>query len=157
MISLRYINVKCDWCEIVFLKYEKRLGKRNFCSKACVNKHRSKKLNPEGYQRKWNAGHLSEYNRKNNPSKMRNETRVKIREAHLGKGEGKAYKKIFRRHEHRVIAEQKIGRKLKPGEVVHHIDGDKLNNDPKNLMVFSSQKQHIMWHAKHDMKWGVTK
>lgn len=38
---------------------------------------------------------------------------------------------------HRVVAEQKIGRKLTRYEVVHHIDGDKLNNDPDNLEVMT--------------------
>lgn len=35
-----------------------------------------------------------------------------------------------------MVAERMLGRKLKPGEVVHHIDGNKRNNAPENLMVF---------------------
>jgi hypothetical protein len=31
--------------------------------------------------------------------------------------------------------EKKLGRKLKPGEVVHHIDENKRNNDPENLSL----------------------
>lgn len=37
--------------------------------------------------------------------------------------------------EHRLIAEQVIGRRLKQNEVVHHVDGDTLNNSPENLQV----------------------
>lgn len=48
---------------------------------------------------------------------------------------------------HRLIAEQKIGRKLKPNEVVHHIDGDKLNNDPDNLCVMT-RGEHARLHLK---------
>ena len=49
---------------------------------------------------------------------------------------------ILRQHEHRVAAEAMLGRPLRPGEVVHHRDGDKLNNDPMNLEVLPSQAEH---------------
>lgn len=57
----------------------------------------------------------------------------------------KGYTKHHGRHEHRVIAEQKIGRKLHKGEIVHHIDGNKSNNHPDNLEVMT-QSQHIRAH-----------
>jgi hypothetical protein len=37
--------------------------------------------------------------------------------------------------EHRYVASQTIGRPIKEDEVVHHRDGNKLNNDPLNLEV----------------------
>lgn len=77
------------------------------------------------------------------------ETRTKIRKARLGTGKGKSYEKTFGRHTHRIVAEQKIGRALLPGEVVHHIDGNIRNNSPSNLMVFPSQIEHAAWHAKY--------
>lgn len=35
-----------------------------------------------------------------------------------------------------------LGRPLRRGEVVHHRDGNKLNNDPMNLEVLPSQTEH---------------
>lgn len=37
--------------------------------------------------------------------------------------------------------------KAKPGEIVHHKDGDCRNNDPPNLMVFESQGEHLKYHS----------
>ena len=47
---------------------------------------------------------------------------------------------------HRLKAEEKLGRKLKHGECVHHIDGDKLNNDIDNLMIFKTTADHTAFH-----------
>lgn len=49
-------------------------------------------------------------------------------------------------YEHIVVAERKLGRMLKSGEVVHHVDGNKKNNNPDNLMVFASDSDHIKYH-----------
>lgn len=58
---------------------------------------------------------------------------------HLADVRGYAY-------EHRLVAEQKIGRRLLPGEQVHHIDGDKQNNSPDNLEVAESCAHHQVMH-----------
>jgi hypothetical protein len=41
---------------------------------------------------------------------------------------------------------KKIGRNLKPGEVVHHKDRDKTNNSKQNLWVFKDQAEHDRAH-----------
>ena len=49
--------------------------------------------------------------------------------------------------DHVLIAEEKIGRKLKKNEVAHHMDGDKRNNNPENLTVVT-RSEHAKIHAR---------
>jgi len=55
---------------------------------------------------------------------------------HLADVRGYAY-------EHRLVAERKLGRRLRRGEQVHHIDGDKTNNAASNLLVCSHAEHHV--------------
>ena len=43
---------------------------------------------------------------------------------------------------HRVIMELIIGRKLFPGENVHHIDRNRGNNHPTNLQLWDTSQPH---------------
>lgn len=60
---------------------------------------------------------------------------------HLSDVRGYAY-------EHRLVAEAKIGRRLIPGEQVHHTDGDKQNNRPENIEVKATTAHHRAEHRK---------
>lgn len=55
--------------------------------------------------------------------------------------------------EHILIMEILIGRHLSPNEVVHHINGIKDDNRPKNLMLMT-KAEHISYHAKNRKKKG---
>ncbi len=57
---------------------------------------------------------------------------------HLADVRGYAY-------EHRLVAEAKIGRRLRKSEIVHHVDHDRKNNAPQNLEV-TNRRHHL---AKH--------
>lgn len=50
--------------------------------------------------------------------------------------------------EHRLVMEKKIGRYLKREELVHHINHNKLDNSPDNLMLVD-QKQHEAVELEH--------
>ena len=49
-------------------------------------------------------------------------------------------------YEHILVAEKKLGRELRPDEVVHHLDTLKSNNTPSNLLVLE-KSQHPVIHA----------
>ena len=56
---------------------------------------------------------------------------------------------------HRLIMEEKIGRKLTPYENVHHINGDKLDNSIENLEIWNTcQPQGQRIQDKID--WAIT-
>ena len=60
---------------------------------------------------------------------------------HLREGHGYAL-------EHRIITEQKIGRKLRSGEQVHHINKNRKDNRPENLEVVQGNAGHWKKHIK---------
>lgn len=169
--------VKCDTCGKEFDRRPSKIKAANYCCKECRHKATHSVLTCDTcgkqFERFTCAGvfehnfccrecakaftgpRMTRYNIEHNPGAMTESRRGALRSSHLGKGEGKTYTKTYGRHTHRIVAEEKLGRPLKPGEVVHHIDGNKRNNNPENLMVFASQKEHAEWHAKHDNYWGL--
>lgn len=65
---------------------------------------------------------------------------------HLADVRGYAY-------EHRLVGEKMVGRRLLPGEEVHHRDDSfegRSNNDSSNLVVEPSRLAHKEEHRKHD-------
>lgn len=50
---------------------------------------------------------------------------------------------------HRHVWETANGRKLKEGEIVHHVDGNQRNNEPSNLEALAGRSAHLHRHNFH--------
>ncbi len=150
----RKVIIKCDWCGREMDRYPCKIRPHNFCNRGCLAAYSNKQKNPEGYAKLKNydgmSKHMTRLNEELNPSRMTFSVRSKLSMAHKGTGAGKTYAKSFGVHTHRMVAERILGRKLLPGEVVHHIDRNRRNNHPSNLIIFSSQAEHAKWHKEHE-------
>jgi len=104
---------------------------RKYCNRACLfSKVKPPILNGKNHPN-WTGGKVKHGNYIfiNNPTHPYANARNEVRE-------------------HRLIMEKKIDRYLLPNEVVHHIDGDSLNNNPENLQLFNSQKEHASFERR---------
>lgn len=108
------------------------------CSvEGCDRKHLAKGLCDMHYQRKRASGTL------NARGKARDgEGWVGNHGYHMRQVDGK---KILT---HVAVAEAALGKPLPKGAVVHHIDGDKLNNTPDNLLICPSHAYHQLIHRR---------
>ncbi len=127
-----YIKLKCKKCGKTFkrIKWQhaqhiKRKMKNSYCSNRCKNS-RSMESHPnwKGGKHHYATGYIV---------------------INLGNG-----KRIF---EHRLIMERKIGRKLKKGEVIHHINGNPSDNRIKNLILCKTHGCHTeKYHPQNRIK-----
>lgn len=169
------VLVDCSACGYPFFK-EKHAAKRNpvhACSKECVAVLRKRPRNQitkpcticgtlitrrasgmlensccsAKCSKLFRQRNMLVVNEKYTPRTHTPESKRKLRNNRLGKGEGKSYEKTYGRHTHRIVAEEILGRPLRKGEVVHHKDEIKRNNDPSNIQVFPSQSEHARHHA----------
>lgn len=54
-------------------------------------------------------------------------------------------------YKHRYVMEQHLCRELEEWEIVHHVDGNKRNNDIANLSL-ATQSDHVSIHYKQDIE-----
>lgn len=117
----------CINCQKSFLPKDNR---NNFCCRKCYN----------------------EYVKKNIPVS----NKVKLRKR-TGFWYENGYKVLYNNgnsiKEHIFVMETHIGRKLLPNEVVHHIDGNKTNNNITNLRLMTN-REHSSLHRKKELKAG---
>ena len=51
-------------------------------------------------------------------------------------------------YEHVLVAEAALGRYMPQGAEVHHVDGDRTNSAPKNLVICQDTKYHRLLHRR---------
>lgn len=96
--------------------------------------------------RGWCKKHYQRWARYGDPISM------KIRERGEGRLTAKGYLEVMvdgvRLKEHVRVAERVLGRTLPTNAVVHHVDGDKLNNVPNNLVICPNDQYHRLIHVR---------
>ncbi len=122
---MTWFEVKeCAICGTLFSS--ERCKNRQFCSKKCSGKHNSSGRFGE-LNSNWGGGIISD-------------------------GHGYILEYIPETHTHRkqhhLVWEREMDDLIRWGEVIHHIDFDKTNNQINNLMKFSSQKEHMLFHQE---------
>ena len=145
---------KCECCGKEFYAYPYRGDTAKYCSGACYHEASKKRdvrvcKNCGGVMTSRKAKSFCskdcacEYRRK----QPRTSTVGKDGYRHVWFSDGSEEK------EHRYLMEQKLGRTLTSDEVVHHIDGNRSNNDLSNLVVMS-RGEHSKLHRMQELAVG---
>lgn len=125
-------EVACHVCGTLVYRKPREIGERNYCSKQCQNANLSaivSAISLRGAERwNWQGGVI-----------MRSGYRF-IRMLDHPNANAHGYVA-----EHRMVMAEKIGRPLKPNELVHHVNHDKTDNRAANL-VLVRRVDHSRYH-----------
>ena len=124
------INTQCAFCgkEMNKRKWELNGSVNNFCNKECYYEYIRENPKTGEYHPNWNGG-------------------VYMQDGYKSlKQEDGSYK-----FEHRIVMEEYLGRELSSDEIIHHIDGNRSNNDISNLQLLS-RTEHIEIHREDLIK-----
>ncbi len=130
------LSIPCEECGKIQQRYPSGLKNRKygtFCDRHCLGKFRSRVLVGD-YAAHWKSGY----------KKCRDYVRVPASWHPRKDKKGYCYL-------HRVIVESKIGRFLEEDEIVHHKDGNPLNNHWDNL-EHMTQADHAREHLTKDRR-----
>lgn len=113
----------------------KKIISPRLCSvDGCNNKHYAKAFCNIHYRRQKQHGRLHTIKRKN------------------GEGSKSDYHKFLingkKIQMHRIIAEKVLGKTLPKGAIVHHVDGNGLNNSNSNLVICPNNAYHLFLHQR---------
>jgi hypothetical protein len=158
------LKIVCMECGRVF--YERYSKHRKFCSKKCGAIHTNRKfklplkcyiceLCGKGFDaRSCRKGVKYCSFRCGQIAKARSQAKQRYYDKIRGTGKKTKYIKFKGRHLHRVVAEQKLGRPLKKGEIVHHKDWNSRNNAPENIVI-TTLAEHGRIHSTKNRKCSV--
>jgi len=161
------INLTCVQCGKTFERdsWEVNRGRVKYCSLNCFRLSRVGKERPamkrritkkcercgKGFETGGRIGKTTKIYCSNRCSKMTQNGRTRREDGYIQISlPGK------RVYEHRLVAEKMLGRKLKKGEVVHHINAVRDDNREENILVMT-QKSHMklvnhladLWAKEH--------
>lgn len=137
-------TVTCEACGKEFWIPPSDKAERHFCGQACrlswLSEYVKKEVNVPGHSKGHKAKHLTELNRQRNPL-------LALEPDAVNRGS-------YKNKDHRRVMEGIIGRKLKPSEDVHHINGIHDDNRPENLIVMT-HSEHLKLHWRMLKERGV--
>ena len=122
------VGKNCERCGADFMVHPYRVSTARFCSRTCAR--RSQTGQSAGGWRGGTMRHSQGYVAVHDPS-------------HPNRMPGHG---VYV-YEHRRVAAATLGRPLRKGEVVHHVNGDKTDNRPENLQVMT-QAEHARLHKE---------
>lgn len=93
--------------------------------------------------RGWCSKHYQSWKKHGDPTAAR--PRAK---AGVGCLNGSGYVVVGGKRQHILIAEKAMGKPLPPGAVVHHMDMNRSNNQPMNLVVCPDHAYHMLLHRR---------